>query len=1270
MSNNYLGDFTSIGAVWSKYPEGGKPNDFLTVNGVRYTWCVQLNSWITPNQMQGRGWGADNVNGDLYIENDLRVGGTVYANNIRHPYKGLFGSFEQLKRYYPNPKPGDFADVGYTSPSTRYACEVKHEWTDTGQEGVDPSVILPPELSDMELISRWGYVDDDARLTVDFSQRKVSWGESSVHFGKLKKVDIQQGEHLAQSSMSSSEKVGYLVFDKVERIFNYYTPSTVPPTTDDIVLIAVFIDKKVSFSTSLIFDGDGKGISPLQILNDTIGTPGDEANAAGTIFSRIAFLANEIGERNEAPDIVGKIFGRLNYLTPISRKAFNLTLIESLTESSSVEDVMSAFTPENFDVAIVPDSGDYLLGKVNPIDRNTQKAVVQNVSYSSDVTRRIQIVYNVGYGVTVVTINSQWRFLSKKRFGLPNFEAESDVENAQLSDFGGVSINPKSVAKNISTVDGGNVEAKLSDLDNRVTSQKADVDAAKNEALEEINKQVLSFNEGVTPEMLSEATIALINASGGGTIINQADDEDLKKETTQGGTEVIKFADKAYAPGQFSGLARKFLRKNMSDDANVLTQDMVNESNTIYHIQYDYDLQGATITIPSKSILKFEGGSLRNGTIVCDNTTIETKNACFNSDLVLNGTVYKGAVYFDWFVNTKITNEEYNLSTSLSVESNNDLILKNILANTNLTELVFGKGIYLFKEEVLIKRSFNGYIFRGVGKKQTCLYFTDSKGFRFYSGNCDFSIFKDFTIHSKLECFYIEYRTDEDRFNAFYDNILSDIEMISNEGEFCFGANRNFASFIYHNQFTNIGFYGENGFARVAGLGTLYKGLYDCYTSFTHGNLVAITKDRSVFFNCSDMFIYDSNFTYNGLSHICKFISSETEADLRIELTANNCNFESFTNSFVYTTGVNALIYINFVNCSFTTRRDIIDDSFYHFNISRCSMFKGVPSSIFNDTDQKFYPLSINVSPESNLDYDTEMSYQADVKYTLLGNNNIKERLDVGKNYSRMPLRDNIAYITEYSKNSASIKTDVDLTVKDTIESNYQAYPKLVRIINSSSDKNVLNITGIGTNQFDFGECTSNGNSVTFLNNSKYIVYVKDQITKQRIIPNFQVVFNHYGLYTDCKHLSNVDGSFRFVTLGDVIDNKQCVAENSGIYIPSSGYDRNTLKLYNLTNEGSQLDSYCWIVNNGYIYKCVKSGLVASTIPDEYNTKINENDIVVDGDAEFVCVGKMATFVNISGTTEQRSEDSPIGFQYFDTTLNKPIWKTETGWVDATGAEI
>ena len=41
-----------------------------------------------------------------------------------------------------------------------------------------------------------------------------------------------------------------------------------------------------------------------------------------------------------------------------------------------------------------------------------------------------------------------------------------------------------------------------------------------------------------------------------------------------------------------------------------------------------------------------------------------------------------------------------------------------------------------------------------------------------------------------------------------------------------------------------------------------------------------------------------------------------------------------------------------------------------------------------------------------------------------------------------------------------------------------------------------------------------------------------------------------------------------------------------------------------------------------------------------------------------------------NGTTQQRPTEINLGFQYFDTTLNKPIWWTGKKWVDATGADV
>ena len=103
-----------------------------------------------------------------------------------------------------------------------------------------------------------------------------------------------------------------------------------------------------------------------------------------------------------------------------------------------------------------------------------------------------------------------------------------------------------------------------------------------------------------------------------GDVTNAPDEEDLTSEN-QGGTDVLKFKDKAYNSALYSGLGRVYLRKNIvtleGTGKNVLTQAMVNTANTIYHIQYDYDLNGQTITLPAGCVLEFDGGSVKNGTL-------------------------------------------------------------------------------------------------------------------------------------------------------------------------------------------------------------------------------------------------------------------------------------------------------------------------------------------------------------------------------------------------------------------------------------------------------------------------------------------------------------------------------------------------------------------------------------------------------------------------------------------------------------------------------
>ena len=49
---------------------------------------------------------------------------------------------------------------------------------------------------------------------------------------------------------------------------------------------------------------------------------------------------------------------------------------------------------------------------------------------------------------------------------------------------------------------------------------------------------------------------------------------------------------------------------------------MMNQSNTIYEIRYDFDLNGETIEMKEGCTLKFKGGILRNGTITFNDTNI------------------------------------------------------------------------------------------------------------------------------------------------------------------------------------------------------------------------------------------------------------------------------------------------------------------------------------------------------------------------------------------------------------------------------------------------------------------------------------------------------------------------------------------------------------------------------------------------------------------------------------------------------------------------
>lgn len=136
--------------------------------------------------------------------------------------------------------------------------------------------------------------------------------------------------------------------------------------------------------------------------------------------------------------------------------------------------------------------------------------------------------------------------------------------------------------------------------------------------------------------------VDLIDLMKGMTVV---DSEDIVTEVNSANQTSLKFANKTYNEADYSGLGRVYLRKNIVDvedpvtgnvvTMNWLNQSMISKENTIYIIQYDYDLNGQEVVIPEGCILQFEGGSINNGTINGNNSIIyATPNSIKDIDII------------------------------------------------------------------------------------------------------------------------------------------------------------------------------------------------------------------------------------------------------------------------------------------------------------------------------------------------------------------------------------------------------------------------------------------------------------------------------------------------------------------------------------------------------------------------------------------------------------------------------------------------------------
>lgn len=172
------------------------------------------------------------------------------------------------------------------------------------------------------------------------------------------------------------------------------------------------------------------------------------------------------------------------------------------------------------------------------------------------------------------------------------------------------------------------------------------------EAKDAYNMLVDAGKTNLTEEEFLEQ---LVDATKGryivqGNIINAADEEDLTVEHSDLlGIDTLKLANR----DNTNGMGYIILRKNKS------FAEQVTKENTIYEIRYDFNLNDAEITIPENCLLKFQGGSLNNGILIGNNTSIKAEENIIFNRIEIRGTWKQNIISSAWF---NIWNEEDSTS--------------------------------------------------------------------------------------------------------------------------------------------------------------------------------------------------------------------------------------------------------------------------------------------------------------------------------------------------------------------------------------------------------------------------------------------------------------------------------------------------------------------------------------------------------------------------------------------------------------------------------
>ena len=735
----------------------------------------------------------------------------------------------------------------------------------------------------------------------------------------------------------------------------------------------------------------------------------------------------------------------------------------------------------------------------------------------------------------------------------------------------------------------------------------------RDEAISKIKKvesdAISNFSsQRVTPDMLSESTKQFINDSVGGTINNLADGEDLVSVDKGEGLSVLKFADRAYNPEIYVGMGYKILRRNIIDGKNILTQEMVNQPHTIYMIQYDYDLNGATIRIPEGCVFDFQGGSLSNGFIAGNNTAIISVDRKIFSNIKFLNSLFSNAFKVEWF------------GAIVSDNIDSSFAFNEALANVSNVEA--NGEIYYLEYPIVINSDYKTLKCKG---RLLCKY-----GINGIESNARY-------LNIQINQLISDYSPD----NLYSDTLGSGIKI-----------NNNFNSVISIDFITNFK-YGIHLCPRIIEGGERVSGIQ--YVKFNFSQITAYTcilMDVDVVTDTpGSLWITESQFNggrlkgYNGIS----FIGYEESVSEINGHVFNSIGFEKIYNPIALKKCVNS----KFLNLRMS--EDIYGE--YYLNLENCSrLYFDIKSNSIGDKVRIINSPFITVNDDSIVLPLTGVR-NSSFRYATLDDDckYIINKINSHTIFSDDIVVDNNIYITP-----SDLVTKID-------DVNYSSINKKIHILNGETTINIGHVRGLDRVPYCLFIYNPNNFNYSILSDrrviyrsSKSMDYIYLYIDKTGYKACSSVIGNKIRL-TQLKYYKLIDSS-KLNSYNKFNLSVNRIAFSKNIF---NTYDYSIL--YSTSGEESFINisspkvadyiSFHKDESNNLYIKSVYNSVISSDFFDIKEVDIDE------GKLSAVPVSNLLKGVDRPGNVE-------TGYLYFDDNLGKPIWWNGSSWVDAGGATV